>query len=75
MLHGLQKKLDEAKGKWAEELNAVVWALRRTVKAATRETLFILAYRSEAILPIEVTLHTYHLIMFQEELNLSLIHI
>jgi len=29
----------------------------------------MLAYGSEAVLPVEVALHTYQLITFQEELN------
>jgi len=29
----------------------------------------MLAYGSEAILPVEVALHTYHLTTFKEELN------
>ena len=69
ILHGLQKKLDEAKGKWAEELHGVLWALHTTTKAATGETPFMLAYGSEAILPVEVALHTHRLTTFQEELN------
>jgi len=32
ILHGLQKKLDDAKGKWADELYGVLWALRTTEK-------------------------------------------
>ena len=61
ILHGLQKKFDEAKGKWAEELHGVLWALRTTTKAATGETPFMLAYGSEVVLPVEVALQTHRL--------------
>ena len=64
ILQGLQKK-----GKWADELHGVVWSLRTTEKTTTAEMPFMLAYGSEAVLPIEVALHTHHLTMFQEELN------
>jgi len=33
------------------------------------ETLFMLAYGSEVVLPVEVTLHTDYLTIFQEEFN------
>jgi len=68
-LQGLKKKHDEVNGKWAEELHGVLWALRTTMKAATGETLFMLAYRSEVAPPVEVARHTHRLITFQEELN------
>ena len=69
ILHGLQKKLDDAKGKWVEELYGVLWSLRTTEKTTTGETLFMLAYGSEAFLLIEISLHTYRLTTFQENLN------
>jgi len=64
ILHGLQKKLDNAKGKWVDELHGVLWYLRTTEKTATGETLFMLAYGTEAVLPVEVALHTHRLITF-----------
>ena len=36
---------------------------------ATRETPFMLACGSEAVLPIEVVIHTHRITTFQEELN------
>jgi len=58
ILHGLQKKLDNAKGKWVDELQGVLWYLCTTEKTATGETPFILAYGSKAILLVEVAIHT-----------------
>jgi len=52
-----------------DELYGVLWNLRATNKTATRETPFMLAYGSEAALPIEVALHTHRLTSFQETLN------
>ena len=34
ILHGLQKRLDEAEDKWANELHGVPWLLRTTKKTA-----------------------------------------
>ncbi|MDD0469311.1 hypothetical protein PS001_24660, partial [Shigella sonnei] len=40
VLNLLKKKLTGAKGKWADELPAVLWALRTTPSRATGETPF-----------------------------------
>ena len=69
MLHGLQRKLDDAKAKWADELHGISWSICTTEKMATRETPFMLAYGSEAVLPVEVAPRTHRLTTFQEELN------
>jgi len=69
ILYGLQKKLDDAKGKWVEELHGVLWSLRTTKKTATGETPFMFGYGSEAVLPIEVALHTHRSTTFQKEFN------
>ena len=69
VLHGVQKKLDDAKGKWVDKLHGILWALCTTEKIATGETPFMLAYGSEAVLLVEVALHIYHLITFHEDLN------
>jgi len=39
------------------------------MKVAIGETPFMLVYGSEAVLPVEVDLHTHRLTTFQEELN------
>ena len=69
ILHDLQKKLVNDKGKWADELHSVLWSLRTTENTATGETPFMLAYGFEVVLPVKVTLHTHRLATFQEELN------
>jgi len=69
LLHGLQKKLDEAKGRRAEELHDILWSTHTIEKMATGETLFMLAYRSKIVLPVKVALHTHRHGMLQEKLN------
>ena len=54
LLGGLKKQLDEAKGRWAEELPSVLWSYRTTTQMATQETPFRLTYVCEAMIPIEV---------------------
>jgi transposase InsO family protein len=53
ILTGLQKRLDNAKAKWAEELPAVLWSYHTTVQKSTLETPFRLTYGYDAVIPIE----------------------
>ena len=56
ILSGLKKRLDSAKGNWAEELPNVLWAYRTTPRRSIRETLFSLTYEAEAVIPAKVNL-------------------
>ena len=52
----LKTKLDDLKGKWAEYLLEGLWAYKTTHKSATQETLFALAFGTEAVAPIKIEL-------------------
>ena len=52
----LKTKLEDLKGKWVEFHPEVLWAYKTTQKSATRETPFALAFRTEAVAPVEVGL-------------------
>jgi len=54
ILAGLKRRLQEAKGAWAEELPQLLWASRTTPHSTTNESPFQLAYEVEAMIPIEV---------------------
>lgn len=54
----IKKNLQEAKGKWLEELPVVVWAHRTTERKSTGRTPFAMVYGSEAIIPTEIGLPT-----------------
>ncbi|XP_021616631.1 uncharacterized protein LOC110617941 [Manihot esculenta] len=54
ILQGLKKRLDGAKGNWADELNSILWAFRTAPRASTKETPFALAFGTEAVVPIEL---------------------
>ena len=56
IVNGLRKRLDGAKGRWAEKLPKVLWAYRTTPRRSIRETPFSLTYGAEAIIPAEVNL-------------------
>ena len=45
--------MDEAKGKWTEELHSVLWSYRTTPHSTTGETPFRLTYGTEAVIPVE----------------------
>ncbi|KAL5570327.1 hypothetical protein UlMin_026902 [Ulmus minor] len=49
----IKKRLEKAKGLWADELPGVLWAYRTTAKTSTGETPFALAYGIEAVIPVD----------------------
>ena len=53
IVNGLKKRLDDAKGKWVEELPHVLWTYRTTPFRSTGETPFSMTYRAEAVIPLE----------------------
>ena len=56
IVNGLKKRLEGAKGNWAEELPNVLWAYRTTLRRSMGETTFSMTYGAEAIIPIEISL-------------------
>ena len=49
IVSGLKKRLDNAKGKWVEELPHVLWTYRTTPRRSTGETPFSMTYGAEAV--------------------------
>ena len=54
IVSGLKKRLDDAKGKWVEELPHVLWTYRTTPRRSTRETPFSMTYGTETVIPLEI---------------------
>ena len=52
-MNGPKKRLDNAKGKWIEELPHVLWTYRTTPRKSTGETPFSMTYEAEAVIPLE----------------------
>ena len=50
----LHKRLDNAKGRWLEELVEVLWAYRCTPQSSTNESPFSLVYGADAMIPVEI---------------------
>ncbi|XP_015942775.1 uncharacterized protein LOC107468047 [Arachis duranensis] len=63
LLQALRKKLDNAKGLWAELVPEILWGYNTSVHSTTKETPFRLVYGSEAMIPVEISqssLRTQH---------------
>ncbi|XP_034213039.1 uncharacterized protein LOC117625615 [Prunus dulcis] len=70
-------QLDKAKGAWPEKLPEVLWAIRTSYRTSTGETLFSLAFGSEAVVPVEIGEPSYRTETFtpkqnEEAMSLSL---
>ena len=52
-MNRLKKRLDDAKGRWVEELPHVLWTYRTTPRKSTGETPFFMTYGAEAVIPLE----------------------
>ena len=53
IVSGLKKMLDDAKGKWVEELPHVLWMYRTTPRRSIGETPLSMTYGAKAIIPLE----------------------
>ena len=53
IVNGLKKRLDDAKGKWVEELPQVLWTYRTTPRRSIGETPFSMTYGAEVVIPLE----------------------
>ncbi|XP_012836532.1 PREDICTED: uncharacterized protein LOC105957150 [Erythranthe guttata] len=69
LLEGIKKRLEGAKGNWVEELHAVLWGYRTSLKEATGESPFSLVYGSEAVIPVEVGMPSSRIMNFHETAN------
>ena len=69
MLKIIETRLEGAKGIWPDELPSVLWAYRTTARTPTGETLFQLAYRTDAVIPTEVGLTSYQVENYSKDKN------
>jgi len=53
LLRGLKRRLEKAKGSWAEKVPRIVWAYHATEQSGTHETPFSLVYGCDAMIPVE----------------------
>uniref|UniRef100_A0A2N9HBP5 Integrase catalytic domain-containing protein n=1 Tax=Fagus sylvatica TaxID=28930 RepID=A0A2N9HBP5_FAGSY len=69
ILNGIKKRLEEAKGRWVEELPTILWTFRTTPRSSTGETPYSLTYGVEAVIPLEVGLPTLRSEQYDPEDN------
>ncbi|XP_065627776.1 uncharacterized protein LOC136066811 [Quercus suber] len=66
---GLKKRLDDAKGRWVEELPHVLWAYKTMPRRSTGETPFSMTYGAEAVILIETNFPTLRTSNFTTDEN------
>lgn len=67
--HTLKAKLEESKGSWLEELSMVLWFYNTTPRTITRESLFMLTYGCEVMVPVEIGTGSFRRDNFDMEAN------
>ena len=68
-MSGLKKRLDDAKGKWVEELPHVLWTYRTTPHRSIWETPFSMIYGAEIVIPLETGFPTLRISSFTPSSN------
>ena len=68
-MNGLKKRLDDAKGKWEEELPHVLWTYRTTPHRSIGETPFSITYGTETVIPLETRFPTLRTSFFTSNNN------
>ncbi|XP_074359837.1 uncharacterized protein LOC141699941 [Apium graveolens] len=71
ILQELKKRIDEIPRCWVDELPNVLWSYRTTPRRATGETPSRLAYDVDAVLPVEISLISPRVEVFDPSLALE----
>ena len=69
----LKKRLDDAKGKWVDELPHILWTYCTTPRRSTGETLFSMTYGSKSIISLESGFPTLRTDQFNVKENHNLL--
>ena len=72
-MNGFKKRLDDAKGRWVEELPHVLWTYWTTPRRSTRKTPFSMTYGAEAVIPLETGFPTLKTSSFYPSSNNELL--
>ena len=73
MVNGFKKKLNDAKGKWVDELPHVLWTYQTTLRRSMGETPFSMTYGAEAVIPLEIGFPTLRTSLFTPNSNDNLL--
>ena len=55
----MKKRLNDAKGSWAEELASTLWTYKTSIRVPIGETLFSPAFGTEVVIPVEMGIKSY----------------
>ena len=69
LLKIIKTRLEGTKGVWPDKLLSILWAYKTTVRTPTGETPFKLAYRSEAVISLEVHMAKHRVMKYQDKEN------
>ena len=69
IVNGLKKRLNDAKGKWVEELPHVLWMYRTTPCRSSGEIPFSMTDGAEAVIPLETGFPTSRISSFNPSDN------
>ena len=69
IVNRIKKRLDDAKGKWVEELPHVLWTYRTTPRRSTEETPFSMTYGAETVISLETGFTTLKTSSFSPSSN------
>ena len=69
IVNGLKKGLDNANGKWVEELPNVLWTYRTTPQKSIGEAPLSMTYGAEAVIPLENGFPTMRISTFTSDGN------
>ena len=72
-MSGLKKRLDDAKGKWVDELPHVLWTYQTTPRRSTGETPFSMTYGAEIVILLETRFPTLRACVFTPDSNDNLL--
>ena len=68
-MNELKNRLDDAKGKWVEELSHILWTYRIIPRRSIEETPFSMTYRAEIVIPLETRFPTLRTSFFTSNNN------
>lgn len=71
ILRGQEKRLENCKKNWPDELPKVLWAFWTSTRTSIKESPFKLAYGTEARLAVEVGSPSHRVIYFEEVSNVE----
>ncbi|XP_074337256.1 uncharacterized protein LOC141674446 [Apium graveolens] len=69
ILDGLKKRVERSRNTWVDELFPILWAYHTTYKVTTEATPFMLAYRAEAVVPLEITHGSLRIEAYEPEIK------